>query len=230
MANYDSADLLARFNLHAGRPSSDASLTDAQKYEYLSDAQHEVARMIAVHCPHAMMTAPTQMSTSDSGLTYTFSGSVVPLAVEIYESATGRLLRPCAHFDAAGDYVWEGSKIRFPKGATRTFASGPYARYVTPPTVLSAATAPTLTPDYARILIVWKALELWSLRGGFRDPTPFEKRFQKAAWGDPATPGDIGVIGALKTANVFGGSAAYAGETVGDSFATLNTVDGYATL
>lgn len=231
MANYDSADLLSRFEMHSGRPSSDASLSTAQKYQYLSDAQLEVARILMVHAPHAMMTAPALMTTADSGATYTFAGGITPLgAVQIYDALNGRLLRPCTNWDSSGDYVWEGSKIRIPKGGTRTFASGPYARYVTAPTVLDGSTAPTLTPDNARILIVYKALEMWASGRGQRDPAPFEKMFAKAAWGDPKVPGDIGIIGALKVNNDFLGATAYQGSESLVSFETLSTVNGYTAI
>lgn len=46
---FDSAGLLAKFNRYAGRPSSSDSITDADKYERLSDAQQSVvADMMAI--------------------------------------------------------------------------------------------------------------------------------------------------------------------------------------
>lgn len=228
MANFDATDLVSRFQLHSGRPSSDASLTTAQIYQYLGDAQHELFNLFAVHCPHYLFGAPTAMSTSDSGATYTFSGSIQPLAVEIYDGTNGPLLRPAAYWDAAGDYVWEGNRIRITKGGTRTFGNGLYARYITPPSVIDGSTAPTLEPDEARILIVYKALIAWASGRGMRDPAPFERMFNQAWYGNPQT-GETGWLTRLKTSNPFGGLAAFTSDDPG-GLSNISQISRYSAL
>lgn len=223
MANWDSADLLARFKLHALRPTNDQQITDTQIYQLLADAQFDYYQVFATHCPHVLIGAPAAMSTADSGVTYTFASSVRPLYVEIFDSATGRLLVPAAYWDGCGDYVWEGDNIRMVRGRSRSFT--PYARVIAPPTVLASGVEPVLVPDYARILLVHRAVATWALRGGLRDSAPFEKKEKDEAWGDPQRPGDIGIIGNLKTQNPFAGMAAIPAAPE-DSFAQLYTVDG----
>lgn len=227
MATWDNADLLARFKLHALRPANDQQITDAQIYQLLSDAQFDYYGIFAVHCPWVLLSAPAAMSTADSGVTYTFTGSARPLYVEIFDSATGRLLIPTAYWDAAGDYVWEGDNIRMARGRSRSFT--PYARIIAPPTVIDGSTQPTLVPDYARILLVYRAVAQWALRGGLRDPKPFEEMEYKKAWGDMQT-GEVGIIPSLKSANPFLGQTAIPA-VPDDTLTQLYTIDsGYQAL
>ena len=181
--------------------------------------------LVATHAPHYLMGAPTTLSTADSGTTYTFSGSIQPLAVELYDGPNGPLLRPCTYWDRAGDYVWEGSRIRFPGGQTRTFGNSLYGRYITPPTTISASVEPTLEPDEARIFIVYKALIMWASGRGMRDPAPFERMFTKGWYGDPQS-GDPGFLTRLKTQNPFAGMAAYSGDDPG-GLSTIHQVSRY---
>lgn len=198
MAAWDSDDLLAQFDLFGQRPATDESLTDAQKFTLLTRAQEKCYSLWAVHFPEMLVGDPTIMSTADSGETYTFASSVWPQGgVEIRASRTGELLVGGAEF-AGYDYVWEGNKIRIPDGKTRTFAAGPYARYMTPPSEIDTGGAdePTLMPEHARILIVWWALYLWANRGGgTRDPNYWLGLFQSSWGGDPRIEGDVGKIG-----------------------------------
>lgn len=228
MATWDSADCLARFKRYANRPSSDESFADADCYALLTEAQREWVGVFAAMVPWAMMGAPTLMSTADSGATYTFSGSITPLAVQVFDATNGRLLRPGAYWDSQADYVWEGSKIRMPRGSTKTFAAGPYARYITQPGVIDGSTEPTLLPDYARILLIYRALIKWTeVGGGFQDPETYRTAEQRAWVGNPAT-GDVGILGTLKMQNPFYGAAAFSSPW--PTFAVLNTVEGYTAL
>jgi len=178
----------------------------------LTDAQTFFYQEFAVHVPWLLMGAMQTLTTSDSGATYVIPSSVTPLAVEIYSSATGNLLRPGPYWDANADYVWEGAKIRIPRGKTKTWSGGPVARYITPSGVIDGSTAPTLTPTHARLLLVYRACATWARRGGMRDPRPFLAAEQELWYGDP-NAGRIGLLGALKMQNPFYGSAAYsAGE------------------
>lgn len=183
-------------------------MADADWYQYLSDGQAHLYNVFASHCPWVLTGAPTLLTSADSGVTYPFANSITPLYVELYDSANGRLLRPGAYFDKSADYVWEGVRIRFPGNISRSYANGPYARYITPPDVIAAATAPTLVPAHARIAIVYHALVLWATMAGLRDARPYQEAEQRFLWGDPQN-GTPGVIIALKTQNPFAGAAAY---------------------
>lgn len=170
--------------------------TDAQWYTLLSNAQHKAYRLFATHCPHVLMTAPTAMTSSDGGYTYGTPGGVYPLGLaELRHGRNGALLTPGADFSDAADFVWEGNQIRIPGGRTRTFANGLYIRYVAPPSSISASVEPTLTPDWARILLVYDAVAEWAGQGNVRDPSIWVEKYTKAAYGDGV---DIGILGALK--------------------------------
>ena len=205
MADWDSADLLARCKVLAQRPATDSQQLDADWYSFLEEGQEHWIGQFAIHCAWTNMKAPTLLTTSDSGETYDFPvGTDRPLAVTLYQSKSGRLLRPGTFWDLASDYVWEGNHIRFPGGKTKTFSDGPYARYVASPTSLDASTEPVLLPKRARKLVVYWAVAEWAARGGMRNPKPFYDLMDRAWYGNPAL-GDLGLLGELKTQNTFGG-------------------------
>lgn len=209
MADYDSSDLLARCKTLAQRPSTDQQQTDANWYSFLTHAQEHWMGQFAIHCAWTNMTAPILLTSADSGETYPFendadSDDIFPLAVKLFDAKDGRLLRPGAYWDTAADYVWEGDKIRFAKGKTKTFSDGPYAIYVKPPNAISASSQPTLRPKRARKLLVYWAVAEWAARGGIRNPKPFYDLMDRAWFGNPNI-GDLGLLGELKTQNTFGG-------------------------
>lgn len=209
MATWDSADLLARCQRESGVPSTAEFPTSTDWYAWLTEAQaHWYGQFLAVGLQPADWTAPTAMSTADSGKTYTFSGSVRPYLVEIYTADGGDLMLPGAYDDPEADYVWEGDAIRMTRGRTRTFANGPVARWVAPPGAIDGSTAPTLLPDFARVLLVYRACILWASRGGMRDPTVYRALEAQAWYGDP-NRGEHGILGMLKMANPMAGAAAY---------------------
>lgn len=212
MAYETSAELLAGFNFYANRPGTDESITDAQKYILLSEGQRHVYGMFSIHCPEVLYEVPTIMTTSDSGATYTFASSVFPFGnVEIRSSRNGSLLIPGTDWDGNADYVWEGSRIRIPNGKTRTFSAGPYARYIKMPADISGSQEPTLAPAFARKLILFYALYLWSEQGGGinqADPNRFLGMFQSAWAGDPRLNGDVGIMGMLARQGYGSGMAA----------------------
>ena len=199
----------------------------ADWYALLSEAQFYYYTQMAIHCPWALMTSAV-LTTANSGATYTFASSVVPLWKMLYASATGDFLRPGSYDDPNADYVDEGGTIRIPRGGTRTWAGGPFARYIITPVALDGSVAPTLTPDHARILMVYHAVAEWARQGGMRDPAVYETKELHLAWGVPGT-GDVGILGALKLRNPFSGMEAYAqpGRTM---LSYLATRDGYAML
>jgi hypothetical protein len=214
MAIHDAAELLADCKRLAQRPSTDQQQLDPDWYAFLTDAQEHWYGQFSIHCPWVIMTAPTQMTAGSGNLTYTFGTdadgtNIEPLAVVIFEASDGRILRPGTYWDDAADYVWEGNKIRFPRGAAKTFSSGPYARFITPPAVVSASSEPTLLPKRARKLMVYWAVAEWARRGGIRDPAPFEKKMDDVWFGKPEQPGDVGLLGELKLQNPFGTMEAF---------------------
>lgn len=231
MALYDSSDLLVRVKLYAARPANDELLSDGQWYALLTEAEKEWVGTIAAMYPYPMLGPPVKMSSQDSGRTYHFSASATPLAVQIFDAPNGALMRPGAYWDSDAGYVWEGERIRFPRNGTRTFADGPYARAVYPPTGnLSAAATMTLKPDYTRILVVYRTLIKYHSIGDLRDPEVWERREREAWMGNPKQPGDIGILGQLKLSNPFYGAASYSNAESTTGFAYLNAVHGYTPL
>jgi hypothetical protein len=184
MSLYDSADLLARTQRLLNRPSTDEALTSTEIYAFLGEAQQRVVGLFAAHCPEAMYGAPTLMTTSDSGATYIFGadsatgGNISPIGhVEIRESPTGAMIPPGSEWDTGTQtYLFESDKIRWPGQKSRTFADGPYARFITMPGLLNGSVAPTLKPIFARELLVYDAAERAAVRIGV-DPTPYGAMF-----------------------------------------------------
>lgn len=207
MAYMDSADLLARTKLLAGRDklSSDASMTDANWYSFLSDAQLHWVRELAIHVPDLMYTQ-VKLATADAGVTYDFTTE--PLGhYEVRESPTGVLWVPGNEWDPQADFVPSGNKIRFPGQKARTFTNGPWARYVPMPTVLDGSTPPSLSPTHTRTLLPYRACIIWASRGGLRDTKHFHDLEQAEWYGDPVT-GRGGVLTALVTQAFLKGNTA----------------------
>lgn len=209
MALYDSAALLERLRFFLMRPESDESYTPEQCYMLLSDAQVQVVNEIATHFPRVLMEAPTLMVTADNGVTYTVDATdadgaaVWPFGhAEVYASTgangSGQELYGSTYGGREQDVVFEGGRIRMPNNRPRTFATGPYIRYVKPCPVIDADTAPVLQPKDARILIVYRALVLAQSRGGLRSVEWAEELYQRAWRGNPKT-GEVGFLGRYAT-------------------------------
>lgn len=202
MTLWDNAYVLAQTKLLAGRNtlSSDASMSDANWYLLITEAEAHWKPKLAAEYPYHMFDAPTLMTSSDSGVTYVFPSETAPLAVEVYASLTGPRL-VCGQFgDSSADYCWEGSQIRMTMNTARTFANGPYARWVDSPVTIDASTSPTMKPTYTRRLLAHRACILWASRGGMRDPAPFEK-MESDAWTE--------IQQSLKNSNMFYGDASH---------------------
>lgn len=180
MTLFASADLLSDFKYMRDRPSTDEESTDAEVYRLLTLAQRSVVMEIAALFPRMLMTAPTLMTTADSGVTYTISGTdedsqtVTPIGhAEVYATdPSGRQLFGSTYSGRDGDLVFEGSKLRSPTGSPITYSSGPYIRYVAPTGTLNASNEPSI-PPLLRPLIVPTALITWANRGGKRDDRPY---------------------------------------------------------
>lgn len=185
MADWDSADLLARVRRYINRPDDDELVTTTFVYALLTEAQTEVLGALATLAPLSQMGAPVLMTTADSGVTYTFGTdangyAIFPLACEVYGEVNGRELSACS-WQYGGDFVIEGDKIRMPGNVAQTFDSGPYARFVRADASISASIEPILKPAPARVLLVQKALINYAAVGGLRDPQPWQEKYD-ASW------------------------------------------------
>lgn len=205
-----SAELLAACKRLAKRPATDAATTDPDWYAFLTDAEARWKPVIALHAPGPMLTAPMKLTAAGDGRTFTFPSSAEPIYVELYRSERGQRLVPGAYDDPGADYVLEGSTVRATAHRQPSYPDGaPWARYVTAPATINAATQSTINPARLRILLVYHACGLWASRGALMDPAHFERLEQQAAFGNPNIPGDLGLIGALKWADPASGMAAF---------------------
>lgn len=211
MSKYDTADLVARCQRVALRPTTDAQQTTADWYAFLSEAQDEWYHTFATICPQVLYGNPTVMTTADLGLTYTFGtdpdgNNIFPMgSVEIRANPGGPLLLPTVEWGVMNDYVQEGDHIRWANNTKRQFGTtGPVARFITPPYLIDATHAPVLKPVDARMLLVYRACAKWARRGGLRDPQPFLDQEQEAWLGNPDA-GVNGILGMLKTQFAFSG-------------------------
>lgn len=185
MALWDSADLLARCRLHARRPATDASMPDANWYSFLTEAQPDVFSDLFTRHPCLQYSAPVQMYSLDDGATYVFGvDAAADLIRPMGQTQIFANLRdiPDNPLRVGDDYMIEGSLIRIPNARYRTFAAGPYARFVAMPDVAIDGTHnPVLYPKHARMMLVWKALEYWAARpGSGASPVYFMQKYDSA--------------------------------------------------
>jgi len=161
VADWDSADLLSRFNDEAARPSSD-EYTATQKYALLADGQEAVYQDIAKFCPHVLYGTPTALTAASDLKSFTFGTDVMPIGlVELYPSLAAIPDDPLVE---GIDYLSEGMLIRTLNNQAWTRGTI-YGRWIQMPARIAVGQAPTLTPKQARTLIVHKALELFGRRG-----------------------------------------------------------------
>lgn len=184
---YGRDDLHTRFLRYADRPDSDEDLSADDIDGYLTDAQNQIVAELAALFPRLLMGAPELMTTNDGGLTYTLGPDaeghlIYPFGhAELYaQAANGMELYASNYGSYDGDFVFEGGKVRVPAGNTRSFASGPYIRYVALPLKVDETNEPILQPKQLRLLILYRALVLWANTGGHRDPRPFEEMYNQA--------------------------------------------------
>lgn len=184
MSAYDSADLLGRLRTFCNRPSDDELLTDTLGYQLLADGQRRLVLDVAARAPGALLSAPTLLTSADGGYTYTFgtdddsNDAFVVGHCEVYARDGGQELFASSYGDGEGDFVIEGDRIRIPRGQARTFTTGPYARFVKVPLLLSATVAPTFAPVWGRQAIVYEAWRLFCGIGQLRDDQIAEQFYQ----------------------------------------------------
>lgn len=184
---WTSADLYDKFLLRLGRGNggvmaADELWTPTRVWDFLADAQEAVYADMAPMAPHIFVGPPTLLTSADGGVTYTFSSTFPFAHVEVYaQESGGRELFATTYGNTGGDFVIEGTKIRAPGNKTRTYQSGPWARFTAMPARLSASVEPSLTPAESRELILFKALAFGAdVSMGALDPTIWEGRYREA--------------------------------------------------
>lgn len=169
MATYASSNLLTLFNRYAGRPSGD-SISDADKYSRLAQAQQTVRADLAARVPepyysHAAYGSTPTLTTTDNQV-FTFGTDAngdpsFPVGkVNIYPSVNAI---PDYPWQEGIDYLWEGNQIRIPNN--RTYVGTLYWRGIAPMEEISSTVQPTLTPPPMRILIVIEAVRAFAQEG-----------------------------------------------------------------
>ena len=136
------------------------STTDDVWYDFGTEAQDRVSRMLGLYVPDALWTVPTELSSADSGYTYTFGTDVDSEAIfafghfqlfENQESIPDYPLVPGVDYTVESTNTADrGTVIRIPANRPRTFTDGgPYAQYAAPTNVITSSTQPTI-PKFAR--------------------------------------------------------------------------------
>lgn len=204
-ARYSSADLVAMCKEKAGRPTVDAQMDDAAWYRLLTEAQDALVGEIAARVPSALAHQYATLDTDDGGATFTFGRDVYgelafPMGhVEVWaRESGGRVLFAASYENKGGDFVIEPKRIRTPGNSARTYADGPYARWVGVPAAITASVQPIIQPRPMRVLLVYYALMLWAERGQRRDPAPWAMAFRREWLGEPNGTGQLGWAGQLQ--------------------------------
>lgn len=181
MATWTSAETLTRFNELAGRPASGDTMSDADKYRRLSDAQTVVLSDAAARVPRAFYSkaaygsTPT-LTTSDQQV-FTFGTDVngnplFPIGkFRIFENLAAI---PDYPWVEGIDYLWEGTQIRIPNN--NTYGGTLYWRGIAPALDITSTNQPSIIPVNFRILIVYEAVRRYAEEGS-RD-VPLANRMQ----------------------------------------------------
>lgn len=197
MAFLDSSDLVRRCKLRLNRPTTDQAFTvtttDDVIYDFLGEAQDRINRLIATFVPDALWTVPTALTAGSGNKTYTFGvdlDSAAIFALGHYRLYAQRSDIPDNPLIPGDDYTVEGSLIRIPNDAARTFSDGgtPWAQFVSPSNVIASGTQPTI-PRIARPCMISDAARRCAERLG-EDANKHEAQFA-ADW--------IELLAAIKT-------------------------------
>lgn len=183
-SGYTSVNLLAVFNNLAGRPASGDSITDANKYVRLAQAQDEIVLDQVGVCGKVLYSAPTAMTMGTGNLTATFGvdgngydlflldGFVYPNLNAIPQYA----MQPGEH------YMDEGTRIRALNQVP--FTGTLYYYGVVSPQYMSASVESILQPPALRMLIPIRAAMNFAGEGN-RNPALFammKERYDRE-WG-----------------------------------------------
>lgn len=184
---WDSTELRDRLLLHLGRGNGGVMQYDelwnaARVWQVLGDGNEMVFADVSPVVPLIFVGDPVQLKTTDGGVTYDFP--TWPTGhVEVYAQENGgRVLRGSSYGNLAGDFVFEGDKLRMPGDRARTFSGGaPWARFCGFPPRMSDTVQPTLKPYAARELILYASmLKASDVPGAQLDAAPWEKRYSQA--------------------------------------------------
>ena len=165
-ATYDSQYLLKMFNRKTGRPAAD-QITDALKYERLSESQNNVIAAIAATAPKSLYpkvaygSMPT-LTTTDNQI-FTFGTDANGYAkFPMGQSGIYPDLNciPNQPWREGVDYINEGTQIRIPNNGT--YNGTLYWYGIAQPPDINATDQPSLFPEAARELIVIDAARMFS--------------------------------------------------------------------
>jgi hypothetical protein len=171
---WTSTDLLARFRRYFHTASTPDFPGDTDVYAFLSEGENDAKRRVLMCCPWLMLQAPTLMTTSDGGLTFTFGNDsdgnpIQPFgAYALYRQTTDV---PDFSLSKGIDYIDEGNRIRMPNAnaaAVQWPGGAPYY-YGNVPTVQingGGSAEPTLYPPDRRIATVWYACMMAAVATG----------------------------------------------------------------
>ena len=182
MAAFDYNDMLARAQRDT-RTSGSADFPAATDWQaWFTDGENFIKGIVAYYCPRAEISAPTLMTTSDGGITFTFGSDSAGNAIEPFGNVT--LYRrtgdiPDFPMELGVDYLDEGTKIRMPTNVAMaaSFPDGaPYFQGIVPTVAIDGSTAPTLIPADKRVITVAYACARYAKAGGAFDPSPYEEQ------------------------------------------------------
>lgn len=169
MSLYTGPYLLSIFNRKAGRPAID-SVTDASKYQRLSESQNRVITLIAGVAPYSLYpksgytSLPTMTTTDNQVFTFGTDANGSPIfpmgKTGIYPSLD---CIPDSPWKENWDYLNEGNQIRIPNNRTHTGTL--YWRGIQAPAPISASVDSVLVPEGARELIVIDAVRQFAMEG-----------------------------------------------------------------
>lgn len=165
-ALWDGPYLLGQFNRYAGRPDAD-QITDAIKYQWLSEAQQQVVADIAARQPEVLyFQGVLEMPTTDGGKTFGFgqdiNGSpIFPMGkVRIFTSPSAN---PFAPLVPGMDYLQRATFVEIPNGNSRPQPL--YWSGIIPPGDINATQPPVIEPAPARVLITELAVKNFGQAG-----------------------------------------------------------------
>lgn len=173
-ATWDAAYLLGVFKRLTGRTGTD-SITDATKYQMLSEAQNEIVADIAAICPHVLYptvaygSIPTLTTTDDQVYTFgTDSNSYAKFPMGkggIFQSLNDI---PTFPLREGVDYMNEGTQIRSLNNTT--LPATLYWYGISQPADIDATHQPALMPEAARELIAIRAAYNFGTEGNRNAP------------------------------------------------------------
>lgn len=169
MSSYDSQYLLSLWNRYTGRPATNDTLTDADKYLRLSEGQNRVFQDMFARVPNSLYPKTANLPTmTASANRNVFTFGTDPQGFAIAPMGKTRIFENQQSFPdfpwvEGIDYVNEGTQIRLPNG--RTWAGTLYWYGITPPADITASVQPSLFPPAFRDLIVYQAVALYGEEG-----------------------------------------------------------------